>query len=138
MRAVTIYDRSTGEIKKTIFVPSGHEISLSDGEAMLDGQYDDEKFSIIDGEPCAKPALEGASSIDAVDDAGSESGEYPAPTINDLRQIRGQMLAASDWTQLPDAPVDQAAWAVYRQELRDLPANTEDPSEVVWPKPPTS
>ena len=39
-----------------------------------------------------------------------------------LRSNRDQLLAASDWTQLPDAPVDKAAWATYRQALRDLPA----------------
>jgi hypothetical protein len=38
-----------------------------------------------------------------------------------LRSNRDQLLAASDWTQLPDAPVDKAAWATYRQALRDLP-----------------
>ena len=30
-------------------------------------------------------------------------------------------LLASDWTQLADVPVDSAAWATYRQTLRDLP-----------------
>jgi hypothetical protein len=50
-----------------------------------------------------------------------------------LRKSRDKALAASDWTQVPDAPVDQAAWATYRQALRDLPANTEDPANPVWP-----
>ncbi len=50
-----------------------------------------------------------------------------------LRQERDRRLAASDWTQVPDAPVDQAAWAAYRQALRDLPANTLDPRAPVWP-----
>lgn len=37
------------------------------------------------------------------------------------RAERDRALSASDWTQLADAPVDKAAWATYRQELRDLP-----------------
>jgi hypothetical protein len=41
---------------------------------------------------------------------------------NQIRQWRDRELAASDWTQLPDAPVDKAAWATYRQALRDLPS----------------
>ena len=53
-----------------------------------------------------------------------------------LRRKRDVILSRCDWTQVPDAPVDHAAWAVYRQELRDLPANTEDPRNVVWPTPP--
>jgi len=54
-----------------------------------------------------------------------------------LRKTRWQLLVSSDWTQAPDAPVDSAAWAVYRQQLRDLPANTTDPRNVVWPEPPS-
>jgi hypothetical protein len=38
-----------------------------------------------------------------------------------LRLYRDKLLTESDWTQLPDAPVDKAAWATYRQALRDLP-----------------
>lgn len=54
----------------------------------------------------------------------------------DLRRERDSKLASSDWTQVPDAPVDHEAWAVYRQELRDLPDNTDDPFNPVWPTPP--
>jgi len=49
------------------------------------------------------------------------------------RNWRAEELKATDWTQLPDAPVDAAAWATYRQALRDLPsvqdfANAELPT----------
>ena len=54
----------------------------------------------------------------------------------ELRRDRDDILAASDWTQVPDAPVDQQAWAAYRQALRDLPANTTDPRNVAWPEKP--
>lgn len=53
-----------------------------------------------------------------------------------LRRKRDVILARCDWTQVPDAPVDQAAWAVYRQQLRDLPSNTTDPRDVQWPTQP--
>ena len=49
------------------------------------------------------------------------------------RQQRNALLASSDWTQVADAPVDQAAWAVYRQELRDVTSQETFPSEVTWP-----
>lgn len=39
-----------------------------------------------------------------------------------IRLWRNAQLAASDWTQLADSPVDKSAWATYRQALRDLPA----------------
>ena len=38
-----------------------------------------------------------------------------------IREQRDELLAVSDWTQLPDSPADKEAWATYRQALRDLP-----------------
>jgi hypothetical protein len=46
-----------------------------------------------------------------------------------MRFARNSLLTASDWSQLPDAPVDREAWATYRQTLRDFPATwTEGPT----------
>jgi len=50
-----------------------------------------------------------------------------------IRKQRDALLAQSDWTQLPDAPIDTAAWASYRQALRDVPAQPGFPFDVVWP-----
>ena len=50
-----------------------------------------------------------------------------------LRVNRNRMLAECDWTQLPDAPVDKAAWAGYRQALRDLPAQGGIADAVEFP-----
>jgi predicted metal-dependent hydrolase len=55
----------------------------------------------------------------------------------DLRNHRNNLLAASDWTVLGDSPTPTAAWKAYRQQLRDLPANTVDPFNPVWPTPPS-
>ena len=52
------------------------------------------------------------------------------------RQERNTKLASSDWTQVADAPVDKAAWATYRQALRDVPTQTGFPWEVTWPTTP--
>ena len=57
-----------------------------------------------------------------------------------LKDRRNALLLASDWTQMPDHPMDPAKkeqWAIYRQALRDLPSNTPDPSNPTWPVPPT-
>lgn len=53
----------------------------------------------------------------------------------EIRAERNALLAACDWTQLPDAPVDAAPWAVYRQELRDITTQA-DPFNIVWPTQP--
>jgi hypothetical protein len=54
-----------------------------------------------------------------------------------LRSNRDNLLANSDWTVLSDSPTSTAAWKTYRQALRDLPANTTDPMNPVWPTPPS-
>lgn len=55
----------------------------------------------------------------------------------DLRTERNRRLTASDWTQLNDSPLkNDPNWLQYRQDLRDLPANTLDPDQVVYPNEP--
>jgi hypothetical protein len=63
----------------------------------------------------------------------------PVEQMEELRRQRDQLLSDCDWvitmhkelgTNIP------AAWKNYRQALRDLPANTEDPANPVWPTKP--
>ena len=55
--------------------------------------------------------------------------------MQQLRAERDRLLAETDWWVLPDrtATTEQLA---YRQALRDLPANTTDPANPVWPDKP--
>jgi len=63
--------------------------------------------------------------------------DYPEDTIaNNVRVERDQLLKDSDWTQIADAPVDQAAWATYRQALRDIPEQEGFPLSFSWPAKP--
>src|SRR6056297_3795101 len=55
---------------------------------------------------------------------------------DEIRSERDKLLAATDWTQVADAPVDQAAYAEYRQALRDVPEQAGFPSDVDWPEKP--
>ena len=55
-----------------------------------------------------------------------------------IRKNRNKFLEQSDYTQMPDWPGDKKAWAEYRQALRNIPQNFDDPNEVVWPKSPNS
>jgi hypothetical protein len=50
-----------------------------------------------------------------------------------MRYWRDGELARTDWTQVEDAPVDKAAWATYRQALRDLPASKANPRLIELP-----
>lgn len=68
------------------------------------------------------------------------SGE-PSNDDDRIRQFRTALLSASDWTQIPDAPLgDQKRqeWATYRQALRDLPESQSGLpfGEVQWPEEP--
>ena len=56
-----------------------------------------------------------------------------AAKAKSVRSQRDSLLAESDWTQVPDAPVDQAAWKTYRQALRDITTQSGFPHEVTWP-----
>ncbi len=53
--------------------------------------------------------------------------------IERIRNWRNAELATTDWTQLSDAPADKAAYATYRQELRDLMAQSEDARAFIFP-----
>lgn len=57
----------------------------------------------------------------------------------EIRNQRGFKLMASDWTQLPDSPLQpkqQTEWAKYRKELRDITKQKNFPNEVKWPEEP--
>lgn len=56
-----------------------------------------------------------------------------------MREQRGRLLAASDWTQMNDSPLSsetKAAWAAYRTALRQLPEQPGFPDNITWPDPP--
>lgn len=65
--------------------------------------------------------------------------------IDDIKVSRDQKLTQSDFTQMPDYPMDpseRSNWVIYRQALRDLPENQDltsmtDISQVVWPTQPS-
>jgi hypothetical protein len=54
----------------------------------------------------------------------------------EVRQQRNELLAESDWTQLPDSPADHEAWAAYRQALRDVTSQEGFPWDITWPEAP--
>ena len=54
-----------------------------------------------------------------------------------LRIKRDARLQKCDWTQTNDIGLEnEEEWLAYRQALRDLPVNSEDPTNPVWPEQP--
>ena len=103
---------------------SDQRLSDSHTQIWTDFPADIENYKVIDG------ALVSISDVEIREREEQESWVL-------FRSLRDSRLSDCDWTQVPDAPVDQAAWATYRQALRDLPANTTDPANVNWPEKPS-
>lgn len=78
-------------------------------------------------------ALDAGVSIESIA-AAKEIGAIDCG--NQARNKRDLLLSQSDWTQVADAPVDKAAWATCRQELRDISAQTGFPWTIEWPTQP--
>jgi len=58
------------------------------------------------------------------------------------RETRNQLLAASDWTQFNDSPLNndtKVLWATYRSSLRSLPEHENWPNlaDEDWPTKPS-
>jgi len=53
-----------------------------------------------------------------------------------LRHVRDLLMGLTDWTQAADSPLtaeQRAAWATYRQALRDLPSVYTGEGPIPWP-----
>lgn len=93
--------------------PTRYQTAFRDGVEQIDNKWYT-KYSVAD--------------MDADGIAAKDAEQAMA-----VRQQRTEMLKNSDWTQVIDAPVDQAAWAVYRQALRDITQQQGFPWEIDWP-----
>jgi hypothetical protein len=85
------------------------------------------------------PVQQGGEWVQAwnvTDATAEEIAQRTEDQANNVRAERNQKLSECDWTQLPDAPVSQSDWATYRQNLRNITAQTGFPWSVVWPTQP--
>lgn len=70
--------------------------------------------------------------VTAEDKAATEAERL----ATEARAKRDRLLSATDWTQIPDAPLtteQSAAYAAYRQALRDVPQQAGFPRAIEWP-----
>ena len=117
------YDQLTPEVMETIGVdavlegpqaqPTRYQVAFADGVEQIDGEwYTKHSVADMDAEAIAAKDAEQAKSV---------------------RTTRGEKLKDSDWTQVADATVDKAAWAAYRQALRDVTDQEGFPWAIDWP-----
>lgn len=96
--------------------PTRYQVGFADGVEQIDGKWYT-KYSVADMDDEAKTAKD------------TEQAKA-------IRSQRTDKLKGSDWTQVADAPVDKAAWATYRQALRDITAQPGFPWDTQWPDAP--
>jgi|13_taG_2_1085334.scaffolds.fasta_scaffold16151_2 hypothetical protein len=128
MRSIVIYNVETGMIRQSMVIDEDLiSLNLKDGEAYIDGAAGPNETHVVDGQ--LVDGYADRRQQDAIDQAWI-----------DFREYRKILLLESDWTQAADSPLTdakKAEWATYRQQLRDLPANTTDPANPTWPTPPS-
>jgi len=96
--------------------PTRYQTAFRDGVEEINGKWFT-KYSVTDMDDETKAAKD-------------------AEQAKSMRVTRNAKLAESDWTQLADSPENKAAWATYRQALRDIPTQAGFPWEVQWPTQP--
>lgn len=119
-------------------------IELKESEENLDGQVmcasgasnEQRYFALPEGVQASNCKLQCDSEVySLVEDTGKEDN----PLWIALRTERDVKLIACDWTQLADSPLtveQKAAWATYRQDLRDIPQDFASVEVVEWPTQP--
>lgn len=73
----------------------------------------------------------------AIDLTAAELQEIADQKAYSARVERNEKLKDTDWTQVADSPVSSTDWAVYRQALRDVPAQAGFPDSIIWPTEPS-
>ena len=91
------------------------------------------RYKLVNGER-VKFTTEEEKARDAEEKKIDEAA--PAQRMSELRIQRNQLLAETDWMSNSDVTMSDE-WKTYRQALRDLPANTSDPSDPTYPTKPS-
>ena len=91
-------------------------------------------YKLVDGKNIPLTQKEISLGIEQNKNAMAKALEEDCKSVRDERD---QLLLRCDWTQLPNSPVDAAAWEVYRQALRDVPSQAGFPDDVAWPVKPS-
>ena len=104
-----------------------YQFSMRQGVEQIDGKWYTKYVAgpiFVDGETTA------------AEQEAAYKAQKDAEQAKSVREQRNTKLAECDWTQLADAPVDKAAWATYRQAMRDITLQSGFPWEVQWPDQP--
>ena len=132
-----VFDPATGEILRSGFCMDDALIfQARDGEAVIECdfsvKYGTHYVNPVNREPMVMP--DKPSSHHRWDWESYSWQQDRALAEKSVRAKRQSLLTASDWTQLPDVPLEtKALWATYRQALRDITTQVGFPFDVAWP-----
>ena len=122
---MTLYSVSTGGF----YEPSIHAKIPADAVKITEAAH----AALLAGQAKGRVIAADDNGIPVLADRPAASASVLAAAA---RRQRDWLLSASDWTQLPDSPVDQKYWAKYRQSLRDITKQAGFPDKIDWPKGP--
>lgn len=108
--------------KEFKFIPEGSEVISISNEKAKQVDASSEPLFWVEGELLTREEMLPNKSIEAIKES--------------MRPERNRLLDKSDWTQLNDSPLTEdkiAAWAAYRQDLRDLTDSIDENGEVEFP-----
>ena len=109
---------------------------LVDGTKVLDEMNTPQGIFQINGMsiPADPENLHYVQMLEEIEAGEAEILDYvgPAKTWNRIRQERDRLIAETDYWALSDQTISSEQSA-YRQALRDVPQDFDDPSDVVWP-----
>lgn len=83
-----------------------------------------------------RPATDTEPASTAAEQEAAYKAMKDAEQAKSVRTTRNDKLKDCDWTQLADSTADKAAWATYRQALRDITQQSGFPWTIDWPDAP--
>jgi hypothetical protein len=115
--------------------PYGYGMYEFTQQPTLTNRYD----KLVEGEPIRDEQGYWRQQWLVVEQTAEEKIETDKRKRIEIKIKRNQQLTFTDWTRLDDVSLtveQRAAWAVYRQQLRDITDQAGFPWEITWPKPP--
>jgi hypothetical protein len=109
-----------------------YQFSQAAGVEQIDGKW---YTKHILGPVFTDTTVDGVTTT-AADNEAAYKAAKDTEQAKSVRTSRGEKLKDSDWTQVADAPVNKAAWATYRQALRDVTGQQGFPWTIEWPTQP--
>lgn len=137
MKYFTVYNTVGQILQSGQCSDDDYDLQCSDGNLIIEQQTNPSTQYISNGVVTSIP-----SKPDYACNFDYESGQWVGDSATQETNViarRNVMLYSSDWTQIPNGPLtteQQQEWAVYRQLLRDITAQSDYPFNIIWPTPP--